>query len=53
MRFVKVAEYQHRGIIHYHTVIHLDAPGEGHQPPPPRHTHPATRTRTSKPAVMH
>lgn len=38
MRFVKVAEYQHRGIIHYHKVIHLDAPGEGHQPPPPRHT---------------
>jgi hypothetical protein len=35
VRFVKVAEYQHRGIIHYHTVIRLDAPGDSHQPPPP------------------
>ena len=38
VRFVKVAEYQHRGIIHYHTVIRLDAPGQSHQPPPPRFT---------------
>jgi hypothetical protein len=38
VRFVKVAEYQHRGIIHYHTIIRLDAPGDGHQPPPPRYT---------------
>jgi hypothetical protein len=38
VRFVKVAEYQHRGIIHYHAVIRLDAPSDGHQPPPPRHT---------------
>jgi hypothetical protein len=38
VRFVKVAEYQHRGIIHYHAVIRLDAPGDSHQPPPPRYT---------------
>jgi hypothetical protein len=38
VRFVKVAEYQHRGIIHYHTVIRLDAPGCSHQPPPPSYT---------------
>jgi hypothetical protein len=38
VRFVKVAEYQHRGIIHYHAVIRLDASGDGHQPPPPRYT---------------
>jgi hypothetical protein len=38
VRFVKVAEYQHRGIIHYHAVIRLDAPGDGHQPPLPRYT---------------
>jgi hypothetical protein len=38
IRFVKVAEYQHRGIIHYHAVIRLDAPGDGHQPPPARYT---------------
>jgi hypothetical protein len=38
VRFVKVAEYQHRGIIHYHAVIRLDAPGDSHQPPPSRYT---------------
>jgi len=38
VRFVKVAEYQHRGVIHYHAVIRLDAPGDSHQPPPPRYT---------------
>jgi len=38
VRFVKVAEYQHRGTIHYHAVIRLDAPGDSHQPPPPRYT---------------
>jgi hypothetical protein len=37
VRFVKVAEYQHRGIIHYHAVIRLDAPGDSHQPPPPHY----------------
>ena len=38
VRFVKVAEYQHRGIIHYHAVIRVDAPGDSHQPPPSRYT---------------
>ena len=38
VRFVKVAEYQHRGIIHYHAVIRLDAAGDDYQPPPPRYT---------------
>ena len=37
-RFVKVAEYQVRGIVHYHAVIRLDAPGPDHQPPPARYT---------------
>ena len=35
IRFVKVAEYQARGVVHFHTVIRLDAPGEDYQPPPP------------------
>ena len=35
VRFVKVAEYQARGVIHYHAIIRLDAPGESYQPPPP------------------
>lgn len=39
VRYVKVAEYQHRGVVHYHAVIRLDAaPPRGHddsyQPPP-------------------
>ena len=35
VRYVKVAEYQLRGVIHYHAVIRLDAPGDDYQPPPP------------------
>ena len=38
VRFVKVAEYQARGIVHYHAIIRLDAPGPDHQPPPARYT---------------
>ena len=38
VRFVKVAEYQTRGIIHYHAIIRLDAPGDDYQPPSPRYT---------------
>jgi hypothetical protein len=34
VRFVKVAEYQARGVIHYHAIIRLDAPGDTYQPPP-------------------
>ncbi len=38
IRYVKVAEYQARGVVHFHAVIRLDAPGEGYQPPPARIT---------------
>ena len=38
IRFVKVAEYQARGVVHFHAVIRLDAPGEDYQPPPGRYT---------------
>jgi hypothetical protein len=38
VRYVKVTEYQARGVIHYHAVIRLDAPGEDYQPPPARFT---------------
>jgi hypothetical protein len=34
IRFVKVTEYQARGVVHFHAVIRLDAPGEDYQPPP-------------------
>src|SRR5260370_21264165 len=33
-----VAEYQARGVVHYHAIIRLDAPGPDHQPPPARYT---------------
>ena len=34
IRFVKVAEYQARGVVHFHAVIRLDDPGQDYQPPP-------------------
>jgi Replication initiator protein, pSAM2 len=33
IRFVKMAEYQSRGVVHFHAVIRLDASGDGYQPP--------------------
>ena len=38
IRFVKVAEYQARGVVHFHAVIRLDAPGEDYQPPAAAYT---------------
>jgi hypothetical protein len=38
IRFVKVAEYQARGIVHYHAIIRLDAPGQDYQSPAARYT---------------
>jgi hypothetical protein len=38
IRFVKVAEYQARGVVHFHAVIRMDAAGEDYQPPPARYT---------------
>jgi hypothetical protein len=35
VRYVKVAEYQARGVVHFHAVIRLDAPGDDYQPPVP------------------
>jgi hypothetical protein len=37
-QFVKVAEYQARGVVHFHAVIRLDARAEDHQPPPAAYT---------------
>ncbi|MEU4297173.1 replication initiator [Kitasatospora aureofaciens] len=33
--FAKVAEYQKRGLVHFHAVIRLDGPDGSAQPPPP------------------
>jgi hypothetical protein len=33
IRYVKVAEYQARGVVHFHAVIRLDAATEEYQPP--------------------
>ena len=38
VRYVKVAEYQARGVVHFHAVIRLDAPGEDYAPPPAQYT---------------
>ena len=38
IRYVKVAEYQARGVVHFHAVIRLDAPGDTYRPPPARYT---------------
>jgi hypothetical protein len=38
IRFVKVTEYQARGVVHFHAVIRLDAAGEDYQPPTARYT---------------
>jgi hypothetical protein len=34
IRYVKVAEYQARGVVHFHAVIRLDANSDTYQPPP-------------------
>ena len=47
IRFVKVAEYQARGLVHFHAIIRLDAPGEDYQPPPPGITAAAARPTPS------
>jgi hypothetical protein len=38
VRFVKVAEFQRRGVVHYHAVIRLDGPTETVTEPPSRRT---------------
>ncbi len=35
VRYVKVTEYQARGVVHFHAVIRLDQPGDAYQPPGP------------------
>ncbi|GAA2156440.1 replication initiator [Actinomadura napierensis] len=37
--FAKVAEYQRRGLVHFHAVIRLDGPGGPDAPPPAWATH--------------
>jgi hypothetical protein len=33
LSFVKVAEFQRRGVVHFHALIRLDGPGDDYQPP--------------------
>ena len=33
LSFVKVAEFQRRGVVHFHALIRLDGPGDGFTPP--------------------
>ena len=58
VRFVKVAEYQAAGVIHFHAIFRLDAPGRLHPPPPalpplltrPRHRRATRRHQPRRPA---
>jgi hypothetical protein len=36
VRFAKVAEFQKRGVVHYHAIIRVDGPGGPEDPPPQR-----------------
>jgi hypothetical protein len=38
IRYVKVAEYQARGVVHFHAVIRLDANTDNYRPPPAAYT---------------
>ena len=49
IRFVKVAEYQARGVVHFHAVIRLDATGEDYQPRPPASTRTCCATPSARP----
>ena len=44
LSFAKVAEYQRRGLVHFHAVIRLDGPDGPTDAPPPGLTHDALRT---------
>ena len=33
VNFAKVAEFQRRGVVHFHALIRLDGPGDGYPPP--------------------
>ncbi|MFI6458149.1 replication initiator [Streptosporangium amethystogenes] len=48
--FAKVAEYQRRGLVHFHAVIRLDGPGGSGEPPPSWADH-HLLTRAIPPAV--
>ncbi|MEW9533894.1 replication initiator [Microbispora sp. NPDC049125] len=48
--FAKVAEYQRRGLVHFHAVIRLDGPAGAHEPPPPWADH-HLLTRAVPPAI--
>ncbi|MEV5571116.1 replication initiator [Spirillospora sp. NPDC052269] len=53
LSFAKVAEYQRRGIVHFHAVIRLDGPDGPTSPPPPWATYNALATAITQavPAV--
>ncbi|WP_322973241.1 replication initiator [Peterkaempfera griseoplana] len=58
--FGKVAEYQRRGLVHFHAVIRLDGPEGGNTPPPPWATAElladairAAAARACPPALLH
>ena len=53
IRFVKVAEYQARGVVHFHAVIRLDATRRGLPPPPARYNAALLATPSARPPRRH
>ena len=56
LSYAKVAEYQRRGLVHFHAVIRLDGPDGPTDPPPPGLTHDALRdaiTTAARAATAH
>ncbi|GAA3417963.1 replication initiator [Streptosporangium vulgare] len=49
--FAKVAEYQRRGLVHFHAIVRLDGPGGGSEIPPDWADH-GLLTRAIPPAVQ-
>ena len=48
VRYVKVTEYQARGVVHFHAVIRLDQQGDTYQPPGPSWTRTCCARRSAR-----
>jgi hypothetical protein len=56
LSFAKVAEFQRRGLVHFHVVVRLDGPDGPNDPPPAELDHAALSTavrRAAEVAVLH
>lgn len=51
VQYAKVADYQLRGVVHFHALVRLDGPKtpDGFAPAPARSTHPCSPTSSARP----